>query len=165
MKNNKIRYEDLQRVLLRLGYTAIAQARNRVVYRHPENKIEVFLRRMRRTEFLKPIDLLSVQNTLAYSGMVPKEEFDSLFHPEPIELWHAIIDAEAQYQQQHGHPASVLKLPVPQAYDLAKLRRKEFGPLAERVMQEGIKIFEKEGLPGLDVPVELVQDASEFIFE
>src|SRR5262249_3372017 len=119
--------------------------------------------RMRRREILKPMDLLSVQNALANGGIVAKEQFDSLFQAAPIELWHAIIDAEADYLNHHGHSASVLKLPILQAYDLAKLRWNEFGPLAERVIQEGIKVFEQEGLLG--IPVKLVHDASEFAFE
>ncbi len=165
MKNNKISYEQLQTVLFRLGYTVDAPNGNRVVYRHPDSEIDVFLPPMKRQEVLTPMHLLSVRNALANGGIVPKEQFDSLFHLAPIELWHAIIDAEADYVNQHGHPASVLKLPVLQAYDLAKLRRNEIGPLAERVMREGIKVFEKEGLPGLGIPVKLINDASEFIFE
>jgi hypothetical protein len=173
MNRSKITFGQLRRVLERLGYTAESVklsspnggvSRHPTVFRHPKSAITVILRRMRDREILKPIDLLSVQNALANGGIVPKERFDSLFH-EPIELWHAIIDAETRYARQHGRPPSVLKLPVPQAYDLAKLRRDEFGPLAERVMREGIKVFEEEGLPGLSTPVQLVQDANEFAFE
>ena len=118
---------------------------------------------MRRHEILKPIDLLSVQNALANGGIVPKNEFDSLFHQTPIELWHAIIDAEAEYHNKYGHAPGVLKLPVVQAYDLAKLRIPDFGPLAERVLQNGIKVFEEEGLLG--IPVKLVPVEGEFVFE
>ncbi len=84
-------------------------------------------------------------------------------YEQPLELWHAIIDAEAEYVQQYGHHAHVLKLPVLQAYDLAKLRRSEFGALSGRVMREGIKVFEEEGLLG--VPVQLIPGGGEFRFE
>jgi hypothetical protein len=165
MKNNKITYEQLQTVLLRLGYTADAPSSNCVVYRHPDSDIDVILRRMRRREILQPIDLLSVQNALANGGIVPKEQFDSLFQRSPVELWHAIIDAEAEYLNQHGQPANVLKLPVLQAYDLAKLPRSEIGPVADEVMRRGIKVFEEKGLPGVGIPVKLVPDGGEFTIE
>jgi len=57
----------------------------------------------------------------------------------------------------------MLKLPVPQAYDLAKLRGDVLGDLSGRVMQEGIKVFENEGLLG--VRVQLVPGGDEFEFE
>lgn len=160
---NKITYEQLQHVLLGLGYSTDPPSGNRVVFRHPESEIHVILPRMRRREILKPIDLLSVQNALANGGIVPKEQFDSLFQKDPLDLWHAILDTEAEYLSQHGHPPRVLKLPVLQAFDLAKLRRDELGPVAERVMGEGIKVFEEVGLLG--IPVKLVYDVPEFIFE
>jgi hypothetical protein len=160
---SKINFNKLQNVLGKLGYSADSSNTNRVVFRHAEIDLPIIMRRMRRNEILKPIDVLSVQNALANGGVVPKEQFDSLFEETPIALWHSIIDAEAEYENEHGHPPTLLKLPVLQAYDLAKLSRKEFGPLAERVMLEGIKVFEKEGL--LKIPVELVHDEAEFVFE
>jgi hypothetical protein len=162
MKNNRITSEQLHKVLTRLGYAAVAPGGDRTIYRHPDSRIDVFLPRMRRREVLKPIDLLSVQNALANGGIVPRDQFDSLFHREPIELWHDIIDAEAEYADEHGHPPGVLKLPVSQAYDLAKLRRNEF-PLSERIMRDGIQVIEEEGL--LNISVKLVVDAHEFAFE
>jgi hypothetical protein len=163
MKNNRISNEQLHKVLTHLGYAASAPGGNRVVYHHPDSRIDVILPRMRRREVLKPIDLLSVQNALANGGIVPKDEFDSLFHREPLELWHAIKDAEAEYRRKHGRRASKIKLPDKQALDLGKLRRSELGPLAERIMCEGIQVLEEEGLLG--VPVTIVHDESEFIFE
>jgi hypothetical protein len=160
---NKINYGRLQNVLGKLGYTADPPSTNRVVFRHADIDLPIIMRRMRRNEILKPIDVLSVQNALANGGIVPKEQFDSLFEVTPIALWHSIIDAEAEYVSEHGHPPALLKLPVLQAYDLAKLSRNEFGPLSERVMLEGIKVFEKEGL--LKIPVKLVHNEAEFVFE
>lgn len=160
---NKTTYGKLQKILLKLGYTADRPGVDRVVFRHPDTDLPIIMRRMRRNEILTSVDLLGVQNALANGGIVPKEKFDSLFETTPIDLWHAIIDAEAEYENEYGHAPSVLKLPVLQAYDLAKLRRKDFGPLAEQVMREGIKVFEQEGLLG--VPVTLVPGAEEFVFE
>ena len=163
MSNRKITYDQLEKALCRRGYVATTPSADRVVFRHPETDLPVILRRMRKTEVLTPIDLLSVQNALANGGIVPKDKFDSLFQTEPIELWHAIIDAEAEYEGRHGHPPHVLKLPVVQASDLAKLRREEMGPLAGRIMRNGIRVLEEEGLLG--VPVELVPGGGNFVFE
>jgi hypothetical protein len=160
---NKINFGRLQNVLGKLGYSANPSGTNRVVFRHADTDLPIILRRMRRNEILMPIDVLSVQNALANGGIITKEDFDSLFEQTPIALWHSIIDAEAEYVSDHGHPPKLLKLPVLQAYDLAKLSRNEFGPLAERVMREGIKVFEKEGL--LSIPVKLVHDEAEYVFE
>src|SRR5437868_1864363 len=77
----RITYDQLEKVLLRLGYTADTQGRDRFVFRHPNTELPVIMRQMRRREVLKPIDLLSVQNALANGGIVPKEGFDALFQP------------------------------------------------------------------------------------
>jgi hypothetical protein len=163
MSNRKITYDRLEKALQRRGYVATTPSADRVVFRHPDTELPVILPRFRKTEVLEPIDLLSVQNALANGGIVPKEKFDSLFQTDPIELWHAIVDAEAEYQDRHGHPPHVLKLPVVQAYDLAKLRREQIGPLAGRVMRNGIRVLEEEGLLG--IPVELVPGGGDFVFE
>jgi hypothetical protein len=162
MNNKKVTFQQLRRVLLGLGYGE-TQLEDRVVFRHPDTELFVILPRLRPSEVVQPIDLLSVQNALANGGIVPKDAFESLFEREPLKLWHAIIDAEAEYLNEHGHPPTVLKLPVLQAYELAKLPTEQFGPLSEKVMQHGVKVFEKEGLLG--IPVQLVAGAQEFIFE
>ena len=165
MKNDKVHFEQLREVLDKLGYVADPVNANHMVFRHPDRYLFIILPKMRRNDIVKPITLLSVRNTLTNSGVVAKDKFDSLFRapPEPIALWHDIIDAEAEYHDRHGHPPHVLKLPVLQAYDLAKLRPNEFGQLAEQVMREGIKVFEEQGLLG--IPVQLVPGAGGFVFE
>lgn len=160
--DRKVTYNQLKHILCKLGYTEATSGTN-IVFLQPERRLFIVLPRMRLNEEVKPMDLLSVQNTLANSGIVPKERFLSLFDREPIELWHAIIEAEAAFEIEHGHPPKLLELPVLQAYDLAKLRRQDFGPLSERVMREGIKVFEREGLLG--VPVILVPGGVEFEFK
>jgi hypothetical protein len=82
---------------------------------------------------------------------------------EPRELWHAIIDAEAEYEQQHGHPPTLLKLPRVQARELAKLRANDLGELAGRVMTDGIEVFEEAGLLG--IPVKLMPGDAHYAFE
>jgi hypothetical protein len=121
METKKITYGKLQDVLLRLGY-APTNRHDHGVFCHPKTRPPVILPRIQCRTVLKPINLFSVQNSLANGGIVPKGRFDSLFQMGPIDLWHAIIDPEAEYRSEHGHPAHVLKLPILQAYDLAKLR-------------------------------------------
>jgi hypothetical protein len=82
---------------------------------------------------------------------------------EAVKLWHEIIDAEAEYENRLGHPPHLLELPTRQAYELAKLRHDQLGPLAQRVMSEGVGVFEQEGL--LNIPVKLVGGGSHFSFE
>jgi hypothetical protein len=79
MKNKKITFDQLEKTLLRLGYTTKGQNGDRVVLSHPDSDLPVIMRRMKQHEILQPIDLLSVQNTLANGGIVPKAEFESLF--------------------------------------------------------------------------------------
>lgn len=162
MNSRKITYHRLEKVLRKLGYEADRNG-SALTFRHPNSDLPVILPNKRRIDHLSPVDLVSVRNTLANSGLVSKEHFESLFDREPMELWHDIIDAEAEYRAEHGHPPTVLKLPIIQAYDLAKLRRNELGELAERVFQNGIKVFEQEGL--LNTPVELVPSGDDFVFE
>ena len=165
MKDNTVTFEQLRAVLLALGYVADPANAKHMIFRHPDSYLFVVLPKLRLRDIVDPMNLLSVRNTLANSGFVPKDEFDSLFRTPTgsIALWHEIIDAEAEYHNRYGHPPHVLKLPVLQAYDLAKLRPSEFGPLAEQVMRKGVKVFEEQGLLG--IPVELVPGAGEFVFE
>lgn len=160
--DKKIAFTQLRKVLGRLGYAEKPAGRN-VVFTHPESDLYIVLPSMGRLEPVKPMDLLSVQNTLANSGIVPKDQFDSLFEREALDLWHAIIDEKAAFELEHGYPPELLELPVRQAYDLAKLDRDELGGLSERVMKVGIKAFEREGLLG--IPVKLIPGGGEFQFK
>ena len=67
---------------------------------------------------------------------------------EPQQLWHAIIDAEAEFQSENGAPPTVLRLPILEAYDLAKLGRDVMGKTAADVFRHGIRWYEQKGLPG-----------------
>ncbi|MGD0768093.1 MAG: hypothetical protein ABSB42_07860 [Tepidisphaeraceae bacterium] len=80
-----------------------------------------------------------------------------------LETWHSIIDAEAAFHDEHGHPPKKLKLPVRLAYQLAKLPRDQF-ELSELIAKEGIDVIEEKGLLG--VSVEIMRDGStQFSFE
>jgi len=160
MMDKTITFDQLKEVLSGLGYAEKPAGRN-VVFTHPESDLYIVLPNMATLERVSPMDILSVQNTLANSGIASKDRFDSLL--EPLALWNAIIDEKAAFEAEHGYPPELLELPVVQAYDLAKLDREELGRLSERVMNDGIKAFEKEGLLG--IPVKLIPGRGEFQFK
>jgi hypothetical protein len=80
-----------------------------------------------------------------------------------LQVLHAIIDGEAAYFSEHGASPTILKLPVLQAYELAKLGREHLGDLAGQLIKHGIRLLEKDGLLGMKV--KLVTDQQEFSFE
>jgi hypothetical protein len=80
-----------------------------------------------------------------------------------IEVLHALLDAEAAYFTAHGQPPTLLKLPVLQAFELAKLGREHLGDLAGEIIKDGISVLEKHGLLGLKV--QLVTDLHDFSLE
>src|ERR1700722_1466789 len=94
----KIPFGRLEKVLGRLGYIADPPGRNRILFRHPDTTLPIIMRRMKRNEILTPVDLLDARNALANGGIIAKNDFDSLFEATPLNLWHAIIDAEAEYE-------------------------------------------------------------------
>jgi hypothetical protein len=80
-----------------------------------------------------------------------------------LAVLHRIIDAQARWDSEHGSPPRLLKLPVPWAYDLAKLGRDHLGDLSERMAKGGVRALEQEGLLGMRV--ELVRGAKDLEFE
>jgi hypothetical protein len=80
-----------------------------------------------------------------------------------IEVLHGIIDGEAAYFAAHNQPPKLLKLPIVQAYELAKLGREHLGDLAGQIMKEGVRVLQRDGLLGLKV--KLVNDQQDFSFE
>jgi hypothetical protein len=80
-----------------------------------------------------------------------------------IEVLHGIIDGEAAYFSEHRRPPALLKLPVLQAYELAKLGREHLGDLSARIVKDGVRVLEKDGLLGMRV--KLVTDQPDFSFE
>jgi hypothetical protein len=80
-----------------------------------------------------------------------------------VEVLHGIIDGEAAFFSSHGKAPRVLKLPVIQAYELAKLGREHLGDLAGHIIKDGVRVLEKEGLLGMKV--RLVTDQPDYSFE
>jgi hypothetical protein len=73
--------------------------------------------------------------------------------PTGREVLDQIIDREAEFFEQHGKPPRKIKLPVLMAYDLAKCGRDQLGDVAGRVFKDGIDVFEREGIHGIDVEI------------
>jgi hypothetical protein len=80
-----------------------------------------------------------------------------------LEVLHGIIDGEADYVSEHGNAPRLLRLPIPQAYALAKLGREHLGDLAGQIVKEGVRVLEKDGLLGMQV--KLVTEQQDFSFE
>jgi len=80
-----------------------------------------------------------------------------------LKVLHAIIDAEARYASERGEPPKLLKLPVLLAYDLAKLGREHMGELSGKILKDGVRVLEQEGLLGMKVKI--VRDLQEISVE
>jgi hypothetical protein len=80
-----------------------------------------------------------------------------------LALLHGIVDAEAAFFSHHGRSPALLHLPVLQAYELAKLGREHLGDLAGRIVKDGVRVLEKEGLFGMKVT--LVPEQEDFSLE
>jgi hypothetical protein len=81
-----------------------------------------------------------------------------------LRVLHGIIDAQAEYVTKHGKPPRLLKLPLPLAYDLAKLGRDHLGELSGEVIRDGVGAFEEHPLLGMKV--KLVRNGAKgFSFE
>lgn len=80
-----------------------------------------------------------------------------------IEVLHGIIDREAGFISEYGKSPRLLKLPILQAYEMAKLGREHLGELAGQIIKEGVRVLEKDGLLGMKV--KLVTDQEDISLE
>jgi hypothetical protein len=80
-----------------------------------------------------------------------------------VAVLHGIIDGEAAFYSKNGQVPRLLRLPIPQAYELAKLGREHLGELANRIIKSGVGILEEDGLLGMKV--QLVTNQADFSFE
>jgi hypothetical protein len=83
--------------------------------------------------------------------------------PGGVELLHSIIDAVRTYVSLHDKPPSLLRLPLDEAYELAKLGGEHLGPLSGEIIKTGVRAIEDHGLLG--VKVRLVADQEHFSLE
>jgi predicted RNA binding protein YcfA (HicA-like mRNA interferase family) len=68
MKTRKLKYGELRKVLVGLGFSEQATKSNHLVYRHPGSRLPVFLPRMRDSAVVEPIEILSLRNALENAG-------------------------------------------------------------------------------------------------
>jgi hypothetical protein len=80
-----------------------------------------------------------------------------------VAVLHGIIDGEAAYFAAHGKSPKVLRLPIQQAFELAKLGREHLGDLTGQIVKEGVRVLERDGLLGMKV--KLVTDQQDFSLE
>jgi hypothetical protein len=88
MMPKRITYRQLRDALKRLGYapepvkifhSGSAPAVTQTVFRRPDSNLTILLPRMKPDAVVDPIHLLSVRSTLVHGGVIPDEEFETLF--------------------------------------------------------------------------------------
>jgi hypothetical protein len=82
-KSNRLRrvpFKALQRSLESVGYAPQTVEGGRIVFTHPKRSLFIVLPELQADETVRPIDLMSIRNTLINDGVVRnKEEFEALF--------------------------------------------------------------------------------------
>jgi hypothetical protein len=68
MKTRNLKYGELRKVLVGLGFSEQITKSNHLVYRHPDSRLPIFLPRMRASAIVEPIEILSLRNTLENAG-------------------------------------------------------------------------------------------------
>lgn len=68
MKTRKLKYGELRKVLVGLGFSEQTTKSNHLVYRHPDSRLPIFLPHMRASAAVEPIEILSLRNALENAG-------------------------------------------------------------------------------------------------
>jgi predicted RNA binding protein YcfA (HicA-like mRNA interferase family) len=68
MQTRKLKYGELRKVLVGLGFSEQTTKSNHLVYRHPDSRLPIFLPRMRASAIVEPIEILSLRNALENAG-------------------------------------------------------------------------------------------------
>jgi hypothetical protein len=68
MKTKKLKYGEVRKVLVGLGFSEQTTRSDHLVYRHPESRLPIFLPRMRASAIVEPIEILSLRNALENAG-------------------------------------------------------------------------------------------------
>jgi len=68
MKTRKLKYGDIRKALLGLGFSEQTTRSKHLVYRHPDSRLPIFLPRMNENAVVEPIDILSLRNALENAG-------------------------------------------------------------------------------------------------
>jgi len=82
-RSNRLRrvpFKALKRILESFGYAARTIEGGRIVFTHPKRSLFIVLPELQADETVRPIDLISIRNTLINDGVVrDDEEFETLF--------------------------------------------------------------------------------------
>lgn len=68
MKTRKLKYGEIRKVLVGLGFSEQTTKSNHLVYRHPDSRLPILLPRMRASAIVEPIEILSLRNALENAG-------------------------------------------------------------------------------------------------
>ena len=77
--HKKLTYRQLAEVLQSLGYSPEKVQPDQVVFRNPDRRLFILVPRQDPRAQVRPLDLLRVRNTLVNDGVIPEDQFDSLF--------------------------------------------------------------------------------------
>ncbi len=79
-RQSRISYAKLGRALGTFGYEARTIEGGEIVFSHHERSLIIMLPKLKGDDAVRPIDLLSVRNTLINDGVIREEgEFEALF--------------------------------------------------------------------------------------
>ena len=68
MKLRKLKYGEIRKALVGLGFSEQSTRSNHLVYRHPDSCLPIFLPRITRDAVVEPIAILSLRNALENAG-------------------------------------------------------------------------------------------------
>lgn len=69
MKTRRLKYGELRKVLVGLGFSEQTTKSKHLIYRHPGSRLPIFLPRMRSSAVVEPIEILSLRNALENAGV------------------------------------------------------------------------------------------------
>jgi hypothetical protein len=79
-RSKQISFTKLNRVLEKFGYSSHTIEGGRIIFSHAERSLLIVLSELQSDGTVRPIDLISVRNTLINDGVVRnEEEFQALF--------------------------------------------------------------------------------------
>jgi hypothetical protein len=99
-RSKQISFTKLNRVLEKFGYSSHTIEGGRIIFSHPERSLLIVLSELQSDGTVRPIDLISVRNTLINDGVVrDEEEFQALFQ---IKKGDRLIWTEPQTRRKIG---------------------------------------------------------------
>jgi hypothetical protein len=68
MRTRKLKYGELRKALVGLGFSEQTTKSNHLVYRHPDSRLPIFLPRMKASAIVESVEILSLRNALENAG-------------------------------------------------------------------------------------------------